>query len=55
LFKLPEQDVRARVEARPVSGTDRGFNFQPSAIEGQLFFTGAGPSLNDVYAEEVIL
>lgn len=54
LFKLPEHDVRTRVEASPVSDVDRGFTFQASAIEGQLFRTGPGPSLADVYAEEVI-
>ncbi|MEP9369990.1 DUF4007 family protein [Xanthobacter sp. VNH20] len=53
LFKLPEHDVRARVEGAPVSSASRGFTFQPSAIEGQLFRDGDGPSLDDVYAEEV--
>ena len=54
LFKLPEHDVRARVEARPTSGAPRGFTFQASAIEGQLFFDSDGPTLDDVYAEEVV-
>lgn len=48
VFKLPEDDMRNRLEARG-SGTPRGFTYQPSAIQGLLFKQGRAPSLAEVY------
>lgn len=54
VFKLPEDDMRARLEATAI-GAPRGFGYQVSAVQGLLSRNGddAGPSLDDVYAEEV--
>ncbi len=53
VFKLPEDDVRTRLEAY---GADRTspFVYQPSAVQGLLFRRKgiAAPSLADVYKEE---
>ena len=34
VFKLPEDDVRSRLEAYTASGCDRPFLYQPSAVQG---------------------
>ena len=36
IFKLPEDDVRSRLEAYAASGTKRPFLYQPSAVQGLL-------------------
>lgn len=48
VFKLPEEDMRNRLEAR-AAGTPRGFTYQPSAIQGLLSRSDRGPSLAEVY------
>lgn len=52
VFKLVEDDLRARFEAPAAGRAPRGFTFQPSAIQGLLFKTGPGPTLKDVYARQ---
>lgn len=56
VFKLPEDDLRARLEA-PALGGSRGFTYQVSAVQGLLSRApdALRPSLTDVYAEEVPL
>ena len=36
VFKLPEDDVRSRLEAYAASGTKRPFLYQPSAVQGLI-------------------
>ena len=36
IFKLPEDDVRSRLEAYAASGTKRPFLYQPSAVQGLI-------------------
>lgn len=52
VFKLPEDDVRARLEAydRPYKPP---YQYQPSAVQGLLFRTQGAVSLEDVYAQEL--
>lgn len=52
VFKLPEDDVRNRLEASG-SGLPRGFTYQPSAIQGMLFKQGRAPSLAEVYGAKL--
>lgn len=56
VFKLPEDDLRARLEA-PAVGTPRGFTYQLSAVQGLLARTAdtEGPSLSDIYSEGMAL
>lgn len=55
VFKLPEDDLRARLEAGP-TGAARAFTYQVSAVQGFLSRERGidGPTLRDVYAEEVV-
>lgn len=52
VFKLPEDDMRSRLEAR-AAGTSRSFTYQPSAIQGMLFKKGPGPTLAEVYGAKL--
>jgi hypothetical protein len=51
IFKLPEDDMRSRLEARG-SGS-RGFTYQPSAIQGMLSKKGRAPTLAEVYGAKL--
>jgi hypothetical protein len=53
LFLLPEEDVRARLEQRPVDH-DAPYTYQPSAVQGLLFRTQADVSLSQVFKSELI-
>jgi hypothetical protein len=52
VFKLPEDDVRARLESRD-HGYPAPYTYQPSAVQGLLFRTSATVSLEQVYAQEL--
>lgn len=52
VFKLPEDDMRGRLEAGGV-GKPRGFTYQPSAIQGQLTRKGRAPTLAEVYGAKL--
>lgn len=52
VFKLPEDDMRTRLEARG-AGAPRGFTYQPSAIQGLLFKDGRAPNLAEVYGAKL--
>lgn len=53
VFKLPEDDVRARLEARERRG-NAPYRYQASAVQGLLFRTDVPISLVQIYAEERI-
>jgi hypothetical protein len=52
VFKLPEDDIRARLEAPPPSVKTRSYTYQASAVEGLISRANAKhrTSLADVYA-----
>jgi hypothetical protein len=52
VFKLPEDDVRVRLERYAVSGRSTRFSYQSSAVQGLLFMQkGArAPTLADIYS-----
>ena len=54
LFKLPEDDIRARLDVYAVPETPRPFSYQPSAVQGLLSRRSIGhwDFLATVYAEE---
>lgn len=52
VFKLPEDDVRARLEAHDRS-YPAPYTYQPSAVQGLLFRTPEAVSLEQVYAQEL--
>lgn len=52
VFKLPEDDVRARLEAND-STYASPYTYQPSAVQGLLFRTAATISLAHVYSQEM--
>ncbi|KZC76066.1 hypothetical protein AYR46_19985 [Sphingobium yanoikuyae] len=52
VFKLPEDDVRARLEAHNRS-YPAPYTYQPSAVQGLLFRTATAVSLEHVYAQEL--
>ena len=54
LFKLPEDDIRARLDVYAVPGSRRPFSYQPSAVQGLVSRRGtrAQGYLAAVYAEE---
>lgn len=54
VFKLPEDDVRTRLEAYAMSSSDRAFSYQPSAVQGLLSKRRGSPTptLADIYAQE---
>jgi len=53
VFKLPEDDIRGRLEA--MSGKrSRPFSYQPSAVQGMLFRTDTPVALNAVYEQDLI-
>lgn len=52
VFKLPEDDLRNRLEAR-AGKVPRGFTYQPSAIQGLLSRSGRAPSLAEVYGAKL--
>lgn len=52
VFKLPEDDLRNRLEARS-AGLPRGFTYQPSAIQGLLFRQDRAPTLAEVYGTKL--
>jgi len=53
VFKLPEDDVRARLEAR-ARGYDAPYIYQPSAVQGLLFRTEQEVELCHIFAQELI-
>lgn len=54
IFKLPEDDIRARLEAYALPGNSRAFAYQASAVQGLLFRRkGAKPTtLSDIYRDK---
>jgi hypothetical protein len=54
VFKLPEDDVRTRLEAYAAGGTRHAFLYQPSAVQGLLFRPQRvkEPSLAAVYDQD---
>lgn len=54
VFKLPEDDVRSRLDAYAQTDCSRPFGYQPSAVHGLVFRreTGERDFLAAVYAEE---
>lgn len=53
VFKLPENDIRSRLEAGSGS-SDRPFTYQPSAVQGLLFRTNTPIVLAAVYEQDLI-
>lgn len=53
VFKLPEDDVRARLEARS-QGYVAPYLYQPSAVQGLLFRAEGQVAIDDIYAQELI-
>lgn len=53
VFKLPEDDVRARLESRKHSYKPP-YSFQPSAVQGLLFRTDDAVSLEQIFDQELI-
>lgn len=53
VFKLPEDDVRARLEA-PRRAYAPTYKYQASAVQGLLFRTGSEVSLEHIYRQERI-
>lgn len=53
VFKLPEDDVRNRLERVGAPGRTAAFNYQSSAVQGLLSRQkgGRAPTLADVYSE----
>ena len=53
VFKLPEDDVRTRLERAGAAGRTTAFNYQSSAVQGLLSRQKRGlvPTLADVYSE----
>ena len=56
LFKLPEDDIRTRLEEYALRDSERPFHYQPSAVQGLVSRRrGAhSPSLKTVYAGEAV-
>ena len=56
VFKLPEDDVRSRLEAHAASGTERPFSYQPSAVQGLISRRRAAKAvtLADIYETEPV-
>jgi hypothetical protein len=52
VFKLPEDDVRVRLEAHS-SAYKAPYNYQPSAVQGLLFRTEGHVALGDIFAQEL--
>ena len=46
VFKLPEDDIRTRLETYSVNGFRGGFLYQPSAVQGLLFKSSDGSRSN---------
>ena len=55
LFKLPEDDIRARLDVYAIPDTPRPFKYQPSAVQGLLSRRAVDhwDFLATVYAQEV--
>lgn len=52
VFKLPEDDVRARLEAHS-SAYKAPYSYQPSAVQGLLFRAEGHVALGDIFAQEL--
>lgn len=52
VFKLPEDDVRARLEARSQQHKP-SYHYQPSAVQGLLFRTENAVGIEEIYAPEL--
>ena len=54
VFKLPEEDIRARLEEASSRSRDAAYSYQPSAVQGQLTRRSARASLSldSVYDRE---
>jgi hypothetical protein len=56
VFKLPEEDVRERLELYAVAGLDLPFSYQSSAVQGLLSRTPQADGVNflaAVYEEQL--
>lgn len=53
VFQLPEEDVRARLEARSQT-YNPPYTYQPSAVQGLLFRTEAEVTLTQVFEAELV-
>lgn len=53
VFQLPEEDVRARLEAR-VTGHVPPYRYQASAVQGLVFRTDTKVDLSQVYQPELV-
>lgn len=54
VFKLPEDDIRTRLEAYAVGGANRAFTYQPSAVQGLLSTRrGITAPLSSIYEQEL--
>ncbi len=56
VFKLPEEDIRMRLEAYASSGAIRPFNYVPSAVQGMVtrHHSSAPPSLASIFEQELV-
>ena len=56
IFKLPEEDVRARLDQYTLNNTRHPFAYQPSAVQGLIYRhdVGAMDFLAAVYTQEVV-
>jgi len=55
VFKLPEDDIRTRLEVCAASGARRAFTYQPSAVQGLLSKCrgSPAPALASIYVKEL--
>lgn len=55
VFKLPEEDIRARLDAYVGADTDRPFTYVPSAVQGLVSRRrrSSAPTLTSIYEQEL--